>query len=445
MPRADRRQTQRVVVTGIGLVTPLGAGREMSWRKLVAGERAPRWLARDELFPFGDSGVDRCVPVNAAWAGGPAPNLAVAGRGAAELARDPVTALALAAARESMQDAGLDGARFNPVRFGCVVGASKGGLRSFEGLAAALHAGDVDGGDSRNRPIPATVWQDFLPHAASTAVAAEFGLAGPVLCPVAACATGLVSLNRGFELVRDGVCDVVLAGSSDASLVPAVLGSFSRLGVLAHGFDDPAGACRPFDRRRTGFIVGEGAAVLVLERLTHALERGAAPYAEWLAAGTATDPAGITQVDASGEALARMIGDVLDRAGRDPREIDYVNLHGTATPTNDLCETRAIHSAFGRHAGSVAASSLKGALGHLLGAAGSVELACTVLALRDGLVPPTANLEDPDPACDLDYTPLVARQRRIDVALKLSLGFGGHLAAAVLGREVGVGVRQPCG
>jgi 3-oxoacyl-[acyl-carrier-protein] synthase II len=423
MSRVDVRGA-RVVVTGIGLVTPLGADRETSWRRLVAGERAGRWLSPRELDPGGAAGVAEAMSA-APFAGAPAVRSGPSKRGRSD---DLVTELALSAAREALSDAGL-GEDADRGRIGCVIGTSKGGLRSYARLARETVAAELLDHDPAG-----AVWQAFLPHAPATAVCAEFGLGGPLLSPVAACATGLVSLNRGFELVRDGACDVVLAGSSDASLVPAVLASFRRLGVLANASVRPGAACRPFDRDRDGFIVGEGAAVLVLERLGHAMERGAVLYAEWLAGGSATDPAGLTQLDPGAASLIRLIGETLERAELRPADIDYVNMHGTATVQNDLCETRALRAALGSAADRVSASSLKGAIGHLLGAAGSVEAACAVLAIREGVVPPTANLEHAAPGCDLDYTPQRARRRSVQAALKLSLGFGGHLAAAVIRR-----------
>ncbi|HUG89516.1 MAG TPA: beta-ketoacyl-[acyl-carrier-protein] synthase family protein [Planctomycetaceae bacterium] len=410
----------RVVVTGIGLVTPLGGDRETSWRRLACGERAVRWISARALDPDGAVFPDRVTP-DPRFAGAPCMPATHAS------AQDPVTSLALAAAREAAHDARLELDVLNRTRIGCVIGTSKGGLRGFARFAHATRGADAHNCDHE-------AWPGCLPHAPAAAVCAEFGLAGPVLSPVAACATGLASLNRGFELVRDGACDVVLAGSSDASLVPSVLASFRRLGVLATRFESPADACRPFDRNRDGFVVGEGAAVLVLERLGHARERGAVPYAEWLVAGAATDPKGLMQLDDDPAGLAWLIGDIVRRAGLSPRDIDYINLHGTATRQNDVYETRAIRAALGDAAGRVSCSSLKGAIGHLLGAAGSVEMGFTILALRDQLVPPTANLDHADPLCNLDYTPHTARPRPIETALKLSLGFGGHLVAAVIRR-----------
>jgi 3-oxoacyl-[acyl-carrier-protein] synthase II len=340
--------------------------------------------------------------------------------------------MALLAADEATRDAGLRpqpaGDSQSPFaeRCGCVIGTSKVGLRSF---ARAMQT------QTHDTPPCDVDWSLLWPDAAASVVAGGFGLRGPSLCPVAACATGLVSLIRGAELIRSDECDVVLAGSSDASLVPIVLGSFQRLGVLARGFDDPSRACRPFDAERSGFVIGEGAAVLVLEEFEHAAARGVSIYAEFVAGGLAADPSGLTQVEPDGASLAWLIHDVLRRADVSPSEIDYINLHGTATRANDVAETRAVRAAFGSNADRVLCSSQKGAIGHLLGAAGSVETALTLLALRDQVAPPTVNLETPDSQCDLDYVAESSRPSRIRTLLKLSLGFGGHLAVGLF-REI---------
>lgn len=389
---------RQVVVTGIGLVTPFGIGRESSWSAIRDGRSAVHWFDPEDLSGPRSRGLR--------WVGASAP---------AELrtSAEPVVSMAVAAARESLTHAGLSDIS---ERGGCVLGTSKLGLRSFAREMQQLGRSD-----------PALLW----PNAAACAVASEWHLRGPVLCPVAACATGLVSLIRGAELIRSSECDVVLAGSSDASLVPIVLGSFQRLGVLARGFEEPATACRPFDAERSGFVVGEGAAVLVLEDREHATARGANILAEFVAAGMASDPSGMTQIDTDGTSLAWLIRDVLRRANVSPAEIDAINLHGTATRANDLAETHAVRTAFGTAADRLACSSQKGAIGHLLGAAGSVESAFAVLALRDQVVPPTINLRTPDPHCDLDYIANEARPTRLRNVLKLSLGFGGHIAVGL--------------
>lgn len=394
---AEPTGRRQVVVTGIGLVTPFGVGREISWSAIRAGRSAVNWFEANDL-----SGLR---PQGPRWVGASAPAELLA-------SAEPVVSLALTAAREAMAHAGLTDISD---RGGCVIGTSKLGLRSFARAVGFLE----------NLP------NHFWPNAAALVVANEWDLRGPALCPVAACATGLVSLIRGADLVRSNECDVVLAGSSDASLVPIVLGSFQRLGVMARGFEEPSTACRPFDAERSGFVIGEGAAVLVLEDREHAVARGAEILAEFVTSGMASDPSGMMQIDPDGTSLAWLIRDVLRRANVSPAEIDAINLHGTATRANDAAESHAVRAAFGAAADRLACSSQKGAIGHLLGAAGSVESAFAVLALRDQVVPPTINLQTSDPQCDLDYVANVARPARLRNVLKLSLGFGGHVAVGL--------------
>ncbi|MEX0728855.1 MAG: beta-ketoacyl-[acyl-carrier-protein] synthase family protein, partial [Planctomycetaceae bacterium] len=364
-----------IVITGVGLVTALGPDRETTWSRLLAGRRAPRRVG-DGLI-----GAPACF----SQAGQPGRD----DHDEPEYEYDPVIRLALQAAQECMADALLSDGSFRRERSGCVVGTSKGGLAT----AARWLTAEGDGSK--------TPFDQIFPHAASQIIARRYRLLGPCLAPVAACATGLVCLIRAAEWIRDGACDFVLAGSADASLLPIVLGSFRRLGVLAKAVSDPADACRPFDRERSGFVVGEGAAMFALEREASARARGAKIYGEWIAGSLASDPSGLMFLDPSGESLTWLIRETLRRGNITAADVDYLNLHGTATRQNDLCETRALHAALGRDAVRVACSSQKGSLGHLLGAAGSVETALTLLALRDQIVPPTMNLTQPDPECDL--------------------------------------------
>ncbi len=420
-------------MTGIGLITPLGADRESSWRAIRAGQSATRWLTPDDLGHVPPSCLDTFGERE--WVGAPA------ARSAAGEDEDPriqapedlSITLARRAAGDALIDAGLSSEsgglrrQFDPFRCGTVIGTSKGGLASFSRMLQADRSGET-------RSDIAGLWQQFLPHTAAQVVAAETGSRGPLLTPVAACATGLFSFLRAAELLQEGSCDIVLAGSTDASLVLPVLASFRRMGVQARGGDNPAQACRPFDARRNGFVVGEGAAVMVLERAATAARRGVGSYGELIGSATANDPTGMTQLDSAATGLTHLIRTTLDRAGTAPASLDYACLHGTGTVVNDLCETRALKSALGSHAKALPCSSLKGGLGHLLGAAGSVETAVMLLALRDGTIPPTVNLDHPDPQCDLDYIPGTARSLPIRTAMKLSLGFGGHLAAALFRR-----------
>ena len=433
----------RVVITGIGLVTPLGSDRETSWARYCAGESGLRWLP-------GGSRPDEAALWPERSAGGPAPfdetlpdTLADRGRGdLVPLLAEPVISLALSAAIEAVADAGLDSASLPHDRAASVIGTSKGGMHVAFRNAQAQHQGAAALTDT----ISEAWWQMLSPSGAAQAVSSLFETRVGAIAPVAACATGLVSLIRAAELIQSGLCDVVLAGSADASLTPAIVASFRRLGVLARNFDDPATAIRPCNETRDGFLIGEGAAVFVLESVEHAARRNAQPYAEWLAGGLASDAAGLTQLADNPDALRRLIRDVLKRGQLSANDLDLISLHGTATRTNDICETEALDAELATATLSpapievtdagcdrrVPAFSAKGSIGHLLGAAGSVEFALTMLALRDGVAPATANLTQPISTSSLDLISGEPAARSLQHALKLSLGFGGHLAAAIV-------------
>lgn len=441
-----------IAITGLGLVTPAGPDREATWQGLLAGRSFTRLLSTPQ-FATTAIGAPAALPANSipAVAAPPSPrHPRYAPKSSEPLPTgtgepgpigigeplpigigEPLLDLAWRAAWEAWLHARLDTAPADPHRIACVLGTSKGGWQALQHLFREVHPASAP----FLPPITPGDWAGhFLPSAPGAWVAARLGLGGPLLCPVAACATGLLSVHRAADLIAAGRCDVALAGSADASLVELVQASFRRLGVLAPPNGDPARAVRPFDRDRRGFVVGEGAAVLVLERVAHARARGVAPLATWLAGGSGSEASHLMQLDPDPAQLARVIGDTLARAGVAPHEIDCIGYHGTATRGNDPLESAALLQALGPHARKIPGSSLKGALGHLLGAAGSVELAALVLALRDGVVPPTVNLTHADPACPLDYTPGQARPASLQTALKLSLGFGGHLACALLRR-----------
>ena len=435
---------RRVVISGIGLVTPLGSDRETSWARYCAGESGLRWLPED-----GQSDDASLWPGRSA--GGPASldeTLAdkLADRRRSDLIpllAEPVISLALAGAIEAAADAGLDFDLLPNERAASVIGTSKGGMHVAFQQAHAVHRGTSP---PLSETFPEAWWQMLSPSGAAQAVSSLFGTTGGAIAPVAACATGLVSLIRAAELIQSGRCDVVFAGSADASLTPAIVASFRRLGVLARGFDDPATAVRPCDETRDGFLIGEGAAVFVLESAEHAARRNVKAYAEWLGGGLASDAAGLTQLADNPDALRRLIRDVLKRSQLSPSDLDLVSLHGTATRTNDVCETEALEAELTTQQLSVASTeptdlasgrrvpafSAKGSIGHLLGAAGSVEFALMLLALRDGLAPPTANLAQPLATANLNLVTGEPVARSLEHALKLSLGFGGHLAAAVV-------------
>lgn len=414
------RAGPRVAITGIGLVTSLGVEREATWLALREGRVGARVL---------DLPVGRGEPP---YAGYPAPMPEVDPEFRAAWRLDRAWEMLCRAASGATRDAGLTptlGRHVDPGRVAAVIGSSKGGLGHLGAWRHAILAG--------GRPPSPLDWTESWPHAPGWLLGDTVGAAGPRIAPVAACATGVVAVLRAARLIRRGECDVALAGASDAQHDPLPLAAFRRMGVLARVDGDPASAVRPCDRRRTGFLPGEGAAVLVLERADHARARGVSPYAEVAGGALGSDATHVTGLDPDPANLAALVLRALDDAGMAPGEIDHVNLHGTATRDNDPLECRALRRAFGPDADALACSASKAQVGHLLGAAGAAELAIACLAIRDGFVPPTLNLTEPDPACDLDLTPLVGRPRPLRAALKLSLGFGGHLAAAVLLRPDG--------
>ena len=317
-------EPRRVVITGIGLVSPLGCGREITWQRLINGERAPRWitpqLGEESLWPQQSAGAPAIGSSNLSEL--------LAARGRSDiipLTVEPTIAHAVTAAIEAVHDAELDGEQIDPHRLGCVIGTSKGGVHSLMQLSrtTGIHATSADW------------WSLAAPSGPTAAVGSLFGAKGAWLSPVSACATGLSSLVRGVELIQSGQCDVVISGSSDASLTPAIVASFRRLGVMARGFDDPAAAVRPYDQNRNGFLVGEGAAVCILESATHAESREASTYAEWLSGAMCSDAGGLTQLDQRPDALEWLLREVLRRGELSGSDIDYISLHGTGTRMND--------------------------------------------------------------------------------------------------------------
>jgi len=405
---SDPDPDRTVVISGIGLATALGSTREATWAGLRAGRSGAAWLDRLELQP-GFAGF----PLEPwPWSDHPEPALGLL---------EQIVA-------EAVLDSGFLDGNFDRDRVGVLVGLSKGGLRS---LAETERWTRSDDGDDL---ALAEAWRRAWPSSGASTISRAYDWRGPSVAPVAACATGLIAALQGLDLIRRGVCDVVLAGSADASLEPIVLGAFRRMKVLARVDDDPKRAVRPWSRDRSGFLVGEGGAILVLERFGAVRARGGTAYAELAGGAIGSDAFHETGLDPDPSGFARLIARALRDASVAPEQIAAVNVHGTATGPNDPLECRAIRQAFGPTADRLACSANKAQVGHLLGAAGSVELAITALSVSRGFAPPTLNLDDPDPACDLDGTPHSGRSLAIPAALKLSLGFGGHLAAAVLKR-----------
>jgi len=401
----DIERREPIVITGIGMITSVGHDRESVWRRVREGQSGIRSLAGRSDVP---EGLTIGAPVD----------LEPEYPGQLKSIR-----LALWAADEAVRDAQIDFAAADLNRFGCALSGHMGDTGWVAEHLRLDHLID-------RQAVP--WWQQWLPNTACAEVANRYGLAGPRLCHSTACASGLIEILAASRSIQDDQCDFALAGSAEG-FHPLFAAGFQQMRVLA-SHDDPAKACRPFDRRRCGFVMGEGAAMFVLERLSHAQARGARIYAEIAGGKMQAEAHHVTGLDAKSDALTYLISATLAAADVEPQRVGYINAHGTGTQQNDVVETRAIRRAFGNAADETWVSSTKSMLGHLVNAAGSVELAITALALRDGFAPPTVNLTDPDPDCDLDCIPLVGRRRQLQHALKISAAFGGHLAGVVLRR-----------
>jgi 3-oxoacyl-[acyl-carrier-protein] synthase II len=406
---------RRVVVTGMGVISPIGAGLQEFWDNLKRGRSGIRRITR---FP-----VDE-YPCRIAGEVDFEPADYLDRREARKM--DRFSQFAVVSARMALEDAGLGGS-LPSERAGVVLGTGIGGMETLEREMRTLW----ERGPGRVSPF-------FIPmmiaNMAAGRVSMDLGLKGPINTVVTACASATNAIGEAFQIVKRGDADVMLTGGTEAPITPTSLAGFCALKALSTRNDRLGRASSPFDKHRDGFVMGEGAAVLVLESLTSALRRKARIYAEVLGYGMSSDAYHITAPSPGGEGAARAMRAALDSAGISPEEVDYVNAHGTSTPANDVHETLAIKSALGDHASKVAVSSVKSMLGHLLGAAGAVETVATVLALKHQVIPPTINYETPDPDCDLDYVPNEARETQVRVALKNSFGFGGQNACLVFKR-----------
>jgi 3-oxoacyl-[acyl-carrier-protein] synthase II len=333
--------------------------------------------------------------------------------------------LSLKAAKEAVADADLNG--YDPMRVGILFGSAIGGF-----------IGIMEQGEIMRERGPDRVSPYFIPNvlvdAASGQLAISLGIRGPNYAPVSACATGSHAVGEGAELIRRGDADAILAGGTEACIHPLILAGFTAMRGLAAEEEDPPLASRPFDATRAGFVMGEGACVLVLEELEGARARGATIYAEVLGYGTSNDAYHMAAPEPEAIGVGEMMRAALDRAGVEPKRVGYINAHGTSTPLGDAAETKAIKDVFGQHAYELAVSSTKSVMGHCFGAAGAIEAMMCVLAVRDGVLPPTINYRNPDPACDLDYVPNEAREADVDVALSNAMGLGGHNACVLIGR-----------
>ncbi len=409
----NRALKRRVVITGLGAVTPLATGVEESWQKLYQGKSGVARITKFDLSGF---------------------NVQIA----AELKdfhpedfldkkkirrTDPFIQYALVAARMAIDDAGLVISDNNASRAGVVLGSCAGGMNMFGKNLFALR----DEGPEKVSPffIPG-----FITNMAVGEVSMAFGIRGPSKCVVTACATGSNCIGDAFRLIQYDEADAMVAGGSDAYILPIAIAGFDKMRTLSRRNNEPEKASRPFDKDRNGFIVGEGAGVVILEEMESAVRRGAKIYAELIGYGSNIDSFHITEPD--WENQARCLKLALSDAATSPSDVDYINAHGTSTGVNDVSETKAIKAALGEHSKKVPISSNKSMFGHLLGAAGAVEAIFTVLTMRDAIIPPTINYDTPDPECDLDYVPNIARKAQVNIALSNSFGFGGVNAALVL-------------
>jgi 3-oxoacyl-[acyl-carrier-protein] synthase II len=407
---------RRVVITGLGAVTPLGRDVETFWSNLkngVSGIRA--------IDAFDTSAYDCRI-------GGQVPDFDPKQffKNPKDVRRtDRFTQLSMAAAKMALNDSGIDVENLDRRdRFGVIVSTGIGGLKTLQDQLTVL----LTKGPSRNSPFTIPM---LISNMASGFISMEFNLRGPNLCIVTACATSNNAIGESWRIIKSGDADAFLAGGSEASIVEIGLAGFGAMRALSTRNDEPERASRPFDRDRDGFVMSEGAGVVVVEELEHAKARSAKIYCEITGYGLSADAFHMTAPPPDGEGAARAMQLALEHARLSPEQVDYINAHATSTDIGDICETRAIKQVFGDYAYKVPISSTKSMTGHLLGGAGGVEMAACALAIRDSVIPPTINLENPGKECDLDYTPNVARERKVRVALNNSFGFGGHNATLV--------------
>ena len=405
---------RRVVVTGLGVVSPVGNNVPDFWASIRAGKSGvgPITMINVEDMPVKIAGEVK----------GFDPGLRMDSKEAKKM--DRFSQFAVYAAQEALEDSGLKNDSLNPERLGVCLGTGQGGSASIEEGAARLY----ERGPGRVPPL--TVIK-VLPNIGAANVAISLGATGPCQCIVTACAAGTDAIGTGLRWIQEGHADVVFAGGSEASITRLGVAGFSMIQALSTRNDEPERASRPFDVDRDGFVIAEGCGVLVLEEYERAKARGAKIYCELAGFGTTCDAHHLTAPDPEGRGAARAMSLALKDAGMKPEDIDYVNAHGTSTPLNDPIETKAIKAAFGDHARKLMISSTKSMTGHCVGAAGGLEAIATVLAIRDQFVPPTINLDNPDPECDLDYVPHTGRSVPVRAAMKDSLGFGGQNAVVI--------------
>ncbi|HUF63353.1 MAG TPA: beta-ketoacyl-ACP synthase II [Verrucomicrobiales bacterium] len=413
---------RRVVVTGLGVMSPIGNDLETFWNNLVAGKSGIRPITQFDVSAY------PCRIAGHVPDFDPAPFF----NNPKEVRRnDRFTVLACGAAKMAVRDSGVDFSKLDPARSGVMIGTGIGGIQTLEAQEAVLLAR----GPAKVSPF---IIPMMIGNIASGIVSMEYGIQGPNFCIVTACASSNHNLGEAWRTIRAGDADLIIAGGAEASVAPISLAGFSSMRALSTRNDEPEKASRPFDRDRDGFVMGEGAGILVLEELEQALRRGARIYCEFAGYGLSADAYHLTSPHPDGNGACACMEMALRHAKLDPSAIGYVNAHGTSTPLGDRCETNAIKRTFGTYArNGLLVSSTKSMTGHLLGAAGGVEAAASILALTNSLIPPTINLDHPDPECDLDYVANTAREARVDSFLSNSFGFGGHNASIICRRFEG--------
>jgi 3-oxoacyl-[acyl-carrier-protein] synthase II len=418
---ASNALERRVVVTGIGVVTPLGHRLGEFWQNLLAGR-----CGVDRISAFDASAFDTQIAAEVRNFD-PSP----AFPSAKEIRRtDRFSQFGVYAAWAALQDSGADLERLDRDEIGVVIGSGIGGLDTTSQQLRVL----FERGPRKLSPFMIPM---LISNMAAGMFSIYYNLRGPNYATVSACATANHAIGEAWRTIKMGDARMMFAGGAEATIVPIGIGGFCAMKAMSTRNDDPQRASRPFDRERDGFVMGEGAGVLVLEELEHARKRGANIYCEIVGYGNTADAHHLTAPPPGGEGAARCMKAALRSAGMNPEEVSYINAHGTSTPQGDVAETRAIKAVFGEHARKLAVSSTKGATGHMLGAAGAVEMAVCALAIKHDVVPPTINLQFPDPECDLDYVPNTAREMRVQAAINNSFGFGGHNASIVARKFLG--------
>ncbi|MBA2623676.1 MAG: beta-ketoacyl-ACP synthase II [Chthoniobacterales bacterium] len=412
---------RRVVITGLGVVTPVGNDLVTFWDNLKNGVSGIGLVDA-----FDTTGYDCLI-------GGQVRNYEPKDffKNPKDVRRtDRFAQLALGAAKMAKEDSGIDLEKVDLDRFGVIVSSGIGGLKTLEDQ----HSNLVFKGPTRLSPFTIPM---LISNMASGLISMEYGLQGPNFCIVTACATSTNSIGESWRMIKFGDADIFLAGGSEASIIPIGMGAFASMKALSTRNDDPTHASRPWDRDRDGFVMSEGGGVVVVEELEHAKARGAKIYCELTGYGLSADAYHMTAPPPDGSGAARAMRMALGHASTNPDEVDYVNAHATSTGLGDVAETRAIKAVLGDHAYKVSISSTKSMTGHLLGGAGAVEMAACALAIRDSVIPPTTNLDHPDEECDLDFTPNVAKEKKVRIVMNNSFGFGGHNATLIAREFVG--------